>query len=580
MAPPSSLTPPADLFSACAPDLASAIKAWQTWLKVEKNVSPHTFRAYTADIAHFVTFLSRHHETAISLDNLSATSLTDFRSWLSNRATNGLGAASRARSLSGVKNFMHWLDKQGILHNAAISIVRTPKLPRKLPRALEEQQVMRLMDESGDGWISARNQALFTLLYGCGLRINEALQLNLSDLPRDGFIRVMGKGRKERQVPVLPLVEQILEKYRTACTRPETPDRPLFIGERGSRLNQGMAQKALRDMRAHLHLPETATPHALRHSFATHLLQNGANLREIQELLGHASLSTTQRYTDVNAEEMMRIYNKAHPRAKVKENEIVENSSHPNSGSVVFIILIAIMLFAALGYAVSQSFRVSDNASTNMSKEMMDMRSTEISQYCETLKTKVHTLTEMNRVSDTDVSFRNDVNLLSNSNVNCNNENSNCASESCHVFTPYNPSGMSPAIFETVKSETAQTDTTRPLNGHGVINQLAIHNVGSTAQDMVYIISGVSADFCNHYNSRQGLTTTYTDATTLADIGEDESDSVPKALGGCSTGASFDQTNIFGDQATMFAGKRTFCAPKDLASKPGRLGIYCVVKPR
>jgi integrase/recombinase XerC len=196
--------------------------------------------------------------------------------------------------------------------------VRTPKLPRKLPRALEEQQVLRLVEHTDGDWISARNQALFTLLYGCGLRISEALQLNLSDLPRDGFIRVIGKGRKERQVPVLPLVERILSEYRAVCPWPETPDRPLFMGDRGKRLHPGIAQKALREIRISLNLPDTATPHALRHSFATHLLQNGANLREIQELLGHASLSTTQIYTDVNAEEMIRIHNQFHPRSNMK----------------------------------------------------------------------------------------------------------------------------------------------------------------------------------------------------------------------------------------------------------------------
>lgn len=314
MAAASALDP--DLLEACAPDLADAIGNWQSWLKVEKNVSPHTFRAYNSDLGQFVRFLSAHNDSTLSISHLSATSLTDFRSWLSRKAMDGLAASSRARSLSGVKNFLTWLDRQGIMHNAAIGGVRSPKLPRKLPRPLEPMQTMRLLDNvASDNWTAARDQALFTLLYGCGLRISEALQLNISDLPRDGFLRVMGKGRKERQVPILALVERILQQYRDACPYPETQERPLFMGEKGQRLNQGIAQKALRDLRGQLQLPETATPHALRHSFATHLLQNGANLREIQELLGHASLSTTQRYTDVNAEEMLRIYNQFHPRS-------------------------------------------------------------------------------------------------------------------------------------------------------------------------------------------------------------------------------------------------------------------------
>lgn len=208
------------------------------------------------------------------------------------------------------------MDKQGLAHNAAVAGLRSPKLPRKLPRPLEQGQAFRLLEQMpGDDWPALRDKALFTLLYGCGLRINEALSLNIEDLPHDGYLRVMGKGRKERQVPVLKPIEDTLSAYRSAVPFAETPERPLFLGEKGKRLNQGIAQKAMRDLRRGLNLPETATPHALRHSFATHLLQNGANLREIQELLGHASLSTTQRYTDVNAEELMAVYKKAHPRA-------------------------------------------------------------------------------------------------------------------------------------------------------------------------------------------------------------------------------------------------------------------------
>jgi integrase/recombinase XerC len=306
-----------DIIECCAADLAKALGAWQTWLKVEKNVSKHTLRAYTGDLSQFVQFLSGHLGRAISIGDVAGANLSDFRSWMSRQTINGRANASRARTLSGLKNFLSWMDKQGYAHNAAIKTVRTPKLPRKLPRPLHENQAINILAETGDGdWVSLRDRALFTLLYGCGLRIDEALGLNISDLPRDGFLRVVGKGRKERQVPVLDMVNTALSQYRTACPYGEEPSRPLFIGEKnGKRLNQGVAQKAMRDLRRKLGLPETATPHALRHSFATHLLQNGANLREIQELLGHASLSTTQRYTDINAEEMLAIYRKAHPRA-------------------------------------------------------------------------------------------------------------------------------------------------------------------------------------------------------------------------------------------------------------------------
>ncbi len=313
-----------------APDLADAVLKWHTWLKVEKNVSPHTFRAYNADVTQFLTFIATHNGAEASLSHVADTKLADFRSWLSRKAMDGLGNASRARSLSGVKNFLTWCDKQGILHNASVKLVRTPKLPRKLPRPMEEVQIMRLLHSpspqpsprggegwgEGAGWVQSRDTALFTLLYACGLRIQEALGLNISDLPRDGYLIVMGKGRKERQVPVLKIVETTLAAYRASCPFAETPDRPLFVGEKGKRLHQGVAQKSMRDIRGMLNLPATATPHALRHSFATHLLQNGANLREIQELLGHASLSTTQRYTDVNAEELINIHKKFHPHSK------------------------------------------------------------------------------------------------------------------------------------------------------------------------------------------------------------------------------------------------------------------------
>lgn len=299
----------------CAPDLDQAITDWKMWLKAEKNVSPHTLRAYTADITTFLGFLRAHFDTEISLNHLSEISLADFRSWLSKQAIDGLKATSRARSLSGVKNFLGWLDKSGKMHNAAIGSVRSPKLPHKLPHPLEKPQALRLVNflEAYD-WIDARDQALFMLLYGCGLRIQEALSLNIRDLPREGFLRVMGKGRKERQVPVLAIVESTLGRYRVICPFPETPERALFLGEKGGRLHQGVAQKTMRTKRRMLGLPETATPHALRHSFATHLLENGVNLREIQELLGHASLSTTQLYTEVNADELIRIYKAAHPR--------------------------------------------------------------------------------------------------------------------------------------------------------------------------------------------------------------------------------------------------------------------------
>lgn len=318
----------------CAADMQDVLHKWHRYLTVEKNMSRHTVRAYGGDVSTFISFLSAHLATQISIGDVSDAAIRDFRAWMSRQAVDGKSNASRARALSGVKNLLSWMDKQGIAHNAALQAIRAPKLPRKLARPLEEVQAFRLLDElPTDDWIGMRDKALFTLLYGCGLRIDEALQLNITDMPHDGFLRVIGKGRKERQVPVLKQVEKVLIQYiEQSPFHTPPPDQqtdrpppaggrikvggmPIFLGARGKRLNQGVAQKAMRDLRGLLNLPETATPHALRHSFATHLLQNGANLREIQELLGHTSLSTTQRYTDINAEELMRVYKSAHPRS-------------------------------------------------------------------------------------------------------------------------------------------------------------------------------------------------------------------------------------------------------------------------
>ena len=308
------------ILALCAQDLRAQLEKWQDYLRFEKQVSHHTQRAYFSDITHFITFMHEHIGCAPSLATLSDAKIRDFRAWLSRKAIDGTSNASRARSLSGIKNLLRWLDKNGIAHNAAISNMRSPKLPHKLPKPLQEQQTFNLLESAGllekKDWIGARNNALLTLLYGCGLRISEALDLNIGDIPvTTNQLRIRGKGNKERITPIIPAIRHSIDQYLSLCPYDTGKGAPLFKGARGDRLNQGVAQKALRDLRAVLGLPETATPHALRHSFATHLLQNGANLREIQELLGHASLSTTQRYTELNATELINIYKNAHPRA-------------------------------------------------------------------------------------------------------------------------------------------------------------------------------------------------------------------------------------------------------------------------
>jgi integrase/recombinase XerC len=300
------------------PDLSDALSKWHTYLRDEKHVSRHTIRAYTADVHSLIDFLSNHYGGGVAVHHLADANITDFRSYLSAQAMNGRGNTSRARTLSGIKNFLKFLDKNGIAHNAAARLVRSPKRPHTLPKALTPPESLNLMahaDDMQDGWIGARDRAIFTLLYGCGLRIDEALSLNIADAPQNGELRVMGKGGKERLVPVLDIITTTINTYRAVCPFAENASRPLFVGVKGGRLNQGMAQKSMRHLRVALNLPASTTPHALRHSFATHLLQNGANLREIQKLLGHASLSTTQIYADINVEELLRVYKSAHPRA-------------------------------------------------------------------------------------------------------------------------------------------------------------------------------------------------------------------------------------------------------------------------
>jgi integrase/recombinase XerC len=311
-----------------APDLAEKFRQWLDFLAHEKHFSRHTLRAYTKDLLIFFEFMTKHMGSPPSMDDLGDASIIDFRSWLTKDAMAGTGPATRARHLSSVRSFLKWLDRQGHLHNPAISSLRTPKQPKKLPRILPPEQAVKAALDQGaapdEPWVGLRDRALFTLLYGCGLRIDEALQLNFGDRPRDGDLRVMGKGRKERLVPVLPIVEKAMMVYIAACPFPPEKTEPLFRGVRGGRLNQGVAQRQMRILRGRLSLPATLTPHALRHSCATHILVNGGDLRLIQELLGHASLRTTQRYTDFDNKQLLAIYDKAHPRSTLEKIETAE----------------------------------------------------------------------------------------------------------------------------------------------------------------------------------------------------------------------------------------------------------------
>ncbi len=308
---------------AAKPDLGNALAAWRQWLSTERQVSRHTLDAYLTDVGAFLRFLADHIGHLPSLQDLSEARLGDFRSWLSERANAGLAASSRARALAALRNLYRWLDRSGRMYNGMIGLVRSPRAQRPVPRPLPEPDAASLLDEADcapeAAWIGRRDRALFTLLYGCGLRIDEALSLNRGQAPTQagdsiGSLVVTGKGRKQRMVPVLPVVSTAIQNYLALCPYQGDGGQPLFLGARGKRLNPGVAQRQMRTLRARLGLPDSTTPHALRHSFATHLLADGADLRTIQDLLGHASLSTTQRYTDVDATRIMAIYEQAHPR--------------------------------------------------------------------------------------------------------------------------------------------------------------------------------------------------------------------------------------------------------------------------
>ncbi len=299
---------------------AEARQRYLAWLATERRSAPLTVRAYGDDIAQFLGFLTQHLGCEPDLPALSTLTTADFRAWLAAQHGDGLTAATRARRLAAVRGFFRYLARREGVENAALRLVNTPRVRRPAPRPLGQPEARAapggIAEQSDDPAVQARDVALFTLLYGCGLRISEALALLVADAPRpgsDAMLRVTGKGSKQREVPVLPVVRDAIAAWLRLHPRQQS-GAPLFVGVRGGALNPGVVQRRMRDWRRAQGLPEHATPHALRHSFATHLLGAGADLRAIQELLGHASLATTQRYTAVEDAAIREVWRRAHPR--------------------------------------------------------------------------------------------------------------------------------------------------------------------------------------------------------------------------------------------------------------------------
>lgn len=301
-----------------APDARTEIRNWYAHLMGERRMSEATLVNYHRDLTRFFEFLVDHLGGPADLGALAALQTRDFRAFVSHRRNEGLQSRSIARLISSVRSFFRFLDRSNVLSNASATALRSPKLPHALPKPLTVKGARNLLDEAEAApdtpWVAARDIAVLTLLYGCGLRVSEALGLDRREAPLKETLRITGKGNKERIVPVLPAAREAVEAYLRLCPFGLAGSDPLFVGARGKRLGQRQVRETMIGLRRRLGLPETATPHALRHSFATHLLAGGGDLRAIQELLGHASLSTTQMYTEVDAARLLEVYDKARRR--------------------------------------------------------------------------------------------------------------------------------------------------------------------------------------------------------------------------------------------------------------------------
>ncbi|KQV35590.1 MULTISPECIES: tyrosine recombinase XerC [unclassified Rhizobium] len=302
------------------PELMTERQSWLGALARERRLSEKTVEAYERDTRQFLTFLTGHLSGPPKLNDIEALRPADLRGFLAMRRKEGAGARTLGRGLAGLRSFLRYLERKGLANAAGASAVRSPKQPKSLPKPLTDTDALQVVTEGAqlaeEPWIAARNAAVLTLLYGCGLRISEALDLTGNDFSgRPTSLRITGKGGKTRIVPLISAACDAVERYRSLCPYHSDGDAPLFRGARGGKLQAGIIQREMQRLRGALGLPDTATPHALRHSFATHLLAGGGDLRTIQELLGHASLSTTQVYTGVDSTRLLEIYDRAHPRA-------------------------------------------------------------------------------------------------------------------------------------------------------------------------------------------------------------------------------------------------------------------------
>ncbi|UWP90529.1 tyrosine recombinase XerC [Aliiroseovarius crassostreae] len=313
-----------------SPGARDALEGFLTHKRALDGASDNTISAYQTDLIGFLSFMAAHLGGPQGRAALANVTLSDMRAWMAHERGRGVAARSLARALSAVKSFYRWLSDRDGFDATAVLSVRSPKFSKKLPRPLPAEAAKAVLDLVGDqarqDWVGARDIAVVTLLYGCGLRISEALSLTAADAPLAEVLRIRGKGGKERLVPVLPAARDAVETYRRLSPHAETPEAPLFRAVRGGPLRPRQVQKVMEQTRLQLGLPTSATPHAMRHSFATHLLNAGGDLRAIQELLGHASLSTTQAYTAVDTTRLMEVYEATHPRARPSARSAARSS--------------------------------------------------------------------------------------------------------------------------------------------------------------------------------------------------------------------------------------------------------------